>query len=180
MRAPVCSFSRGFPYVSINERLDLKSSMSELSTPKAVMPRRAFLAAALSAITAGGAVGLAMWGGVDAPATESFQFSRGTSFQAGEEERLNAFLAQAALDDRIDITIVGHSGTAGDAEANSALSQTRADTVLEAAAALGIARGRITSIGLGGGSPLAQESGESDRAWQSRLARVDVSLQVRR
>ena len=59
--------------------------MSELSTPKgAVMPRRAFIAAALSVITAGGAVGVAMWGRVDAPASENFQFSRGTTFQAGE------------------------------------------------------------------------------------------------
>ena len=145
-----------------------------------MMPRRAFIAAALSAITAGGAVGLAMWGGVDAPASESFQFSRGTAFQAGEEERLKAFLAQATLDDRIDITILGHSGTAGDAAANTELSQNRADVALEAAAALGIARGRVTAVGLGGASPLAQESGESDRAWQSRLARVEVSLQVRR
>lgn len=155
--------------------------MSELSTPKgAVMPRRAFFAAALSAITAGGAVGLAMWGGVDAPATESFQFSRGVLFQAGEAERLQAYLAKATLDDRIDVTIIGHSGTAGDATANTELSQNRADIALEAAATLGIGRGRLTAIGLGGASPLAQESGESDRAWQARLARVEVSMQVRR
>ncbi|MEM1233483.1 MAG: OmpA family protein [Pseudomonadota bacterium] len=144
------------------------------------MPRRAFVAAGLSALCAGGAVALAMLGAVDAPDTQTFQFSRGATLQPGEEERLNALLAAASLDDRIHVTIIGHSGTAGDGNANEELSLQRANVVVDAAAALGVGRGRLTAIGLGGAQPLAQEDGEGDRAYQARLARVDVSLQVRR
>ncbi|MEM6276530.1 MAG: OmpA family protein [Pseudomonadota bacterium] len=144
------------------------------------MPRRAFVAAALSAVCAGGAVALAIFGAVDAPETQSFQFSRGTTLQPGEAERLEAMLSAAALDDRIVVTIIGHSGTTGDSGANDELSFQRATVVVEAAAALSIARGRLTAIGLGGAQPLAQNEGEGDRAYQARLARVDVSLQVRR
>ncbi|MEM1373128.1 MAG: OmpA family protein [Pseudomonadota bacterium] len=144
------------------------------------MPRRAFVAALLSAACAAGAVALAVFGAVDAPHTETFQFSRGTTLQPGEAEQLEALLSAAALDDRIDVTIVGHSGTTGDGAANDALSVERAAVVLDAAAALGIARGRLNAIGLGGAQPLTQRDGEGDRAYQARLARVDVSLQVRR
>jgi len=142
-------------------------------------PRRLFLSAILAAVAAGGAVGLGVLGQVTAPQTESFRFARGTSFAAGEEDRLRGVLAQAAQDDRVAVVITGHSGTSGDAAANLELSEARAELAAEIAAAMGIEGARISAAGAGGGAPLPQETGESDRAWQARLARVEVALQVR-
>ena len=44
---------------------------------------------------------------------------------------------------------------------------------------LGIDPARVRTSAMGGASPLPQDSGESDRSWQARLARVDITLQVR-
>ena len=147
------------------------------STPKP--PRRLFLAAGLAALAAGGAVALGMLGQVTAPASESFRFARGTSFATGEEERLRAYLAQAAVDDRITVVILAHSGSTGDAAANLALSEERASVTEDLVFGLGIDPARVRTSAMGGAAPLPQESGESDRAWQARLARVDIALQVR-
>ncbi|MEM1341995.1 MAG: OmpA family protein [Pseudomonadota bacterium] len=144
------------------------------------MPRRVFLAAGLAALTAGGAVALATLGGLGAPQQESFRFSRGTAFAAGEEDRLRAFVLEAARDDAIAVVIAGHSGTSGDAEANRDLSQDRAARAAEIARAAGVPDARISVVALGGAAPLSQETGEAERAYQARLARVEVSLQVRR
>lgn len=121
-----------------------------------------------------------MVGGLSAPAAESFQFARSTAFVAGEETRLKGFLTTALKDDRIDVVILGHSGTLGDGAANLELSEARAAAALALAEDLGIATSRLTARGVGGGAPLVQEDGEGDRAYQSRLSRVEVTLQMRR
>ncbi|MEM1274167.1 MAG: OmpA family protein [Pseudomonadota bacterium] len=143
-------------------------------------PRRLFLAAGLAAVAAGGAAALGILGQVSAPGTDSFRFARGTSLATGEEDRLRGFLQRAAQDDRIVVIITGHSGTSGDAAANLALSEDRAAIAAELAADMGVAASQIRAAGAGGGAPLTQQGDESDRAWQARLARVDVTLQVRR
>ncbi|MEO1611379.1 MAG: OmpA family protein [Pseudomonadota bacterium] len=145
-----------------------------------VLPRRAFVAAGLSAVLAGSLVGLGWIGGASRIETGVFQFSRGLSFAAGEEDRLRALLARALTDERIHVTILGHTGDAGDAAANLALSEERAALAAAMAAELGVSPERVLARGLGGASPLARESGESDRAYQARLARVEASLQMRR
>ncbi|MEL6644212.1 MAG: OmpA family protein [Pseudomonadota bacterium] len=143
-------------------------------------PRRLFLASALAAVCAGGVTALVALGAVDQPQTETFQFARGTTFANGEEARLRALLAEAATDARIAVTVIGHSGTQGDATANTALSQARADLVADMAAAMGIDDTRLSATGIGGSAPLPKPDGVSDRAHESALSRVDVSLQVRR
>ncbi|MGR3468566.1 MAG: OmpA family protein [Shimia sp.] len=143
-------------------------------------PRRTFLAAGLSALVAGGAVGLAWLWGLSQVAARSFRFTRGTTLATGEAEALRGFLAPALTDDRLRVTILGHTGDQGDASANQTLSEARAALAADAAAALGIPRARITAQGLGGSAPLPRRDGESDRTYQARLARVDVSLQRRR
>lgn len=143
------------------------------------LPRRVFMAAGLAAIAAGGAAALGVLGQLTAPQAESFRFARGTGFASGEEARLRGFLADAAQDDRISVIITGHSGTSGDATANLELSTERAELAEALAREMGVDASRIRAAGAGGGNPLPQEAGESDRAWQSRLARVEVSLQVR-
>ncbi|MEL7098837.1 MAG: OmpA family protein [Pseudomonadota bacterium] len=89
-------------------------------------------------------------------------------------------MAGALSDDRIFVTIVGHTGSAGDAAANLSLSEARAALAADMAEALGIAPERITARGVGGGAPLDKQTNENARAYQSRLARIDVTLQLRR
>jgi len=151
---------------------------AERATP--VFPRRAFVAAGLSAIVAGGAVGLGYYGGVTAPVEQTFQFSRGTSLTAEDSAALRAFLTTALTDDRFVVTVIGHTGEAGDPSANQALSEARAMHVLEIATNMGIPASRIVATGVGGADPLPKDSDETDRAHQSRLARVVVSVQLRR
>ncbi|MEO1307671.1 MAG: OmpA family protein [Pseudomonadota bacterium] len=134
----------------------------------------------MSALFAGSAVTLGMLGGMSQVQQDSFQFSRGTSFVAGEHERLRGYLAKALPDERIHIVALGHTGTSGDATANLELSEARAELVTDLTNELGIPKNRVTVKGVGGASPLPQKEGETDRAHQLRLARVEISLQVRR
>lgn len=145
-----------------------------------IFPRRAILAAGLSALVAGGAVALAGLGAISQPERAQFQFSRGTAMATEEDVRLRGYLSKALADERLHVTILGHAGTAGDAAANLELSETRAQAIQAIALDLGLPSDRITASGLGGGAPLVQQAGEGDRAYQSRLARVEVALQVRR
>ncbi|MGR3491571.1 MAG: OmpA family protein [Shimia sp.] len=154
--------------------------MTEHQDPMPALPRRAFIAAGLSALVAGTAVGLAILGGLSRVDERVFRFSRGTALARGEEEALRGFLSSALTDDRVHITIVGHSGTQGDEAANRTLSDERATVAAQLARSLGIPANRMTARGVGGGAPLPRMDGESDRAWQSRLARVEVSLQRQR
>ena len=152
--------------------------MAQTETP--VFPRRAYVAGGLSAILAAGALSLSMLGGLSSVAADTFQFSRGVAFAAGEEGRLKGIFAQALPDERVHVTILAHSGSAGDEAANLALSEDRAALAAQMAIDLGIPADRITAQGVGGASPLQKQDGEAERTYQSRLARVDVSLQMRR
>lgn len=145
-----------------------------------IFPRRAVIAAAFSALIAGSAVGFGIIGGMTAVQSDVFQFSRGLAFATGEEARLRGVLASALKDDRLYVTVLAHTGDAGDVAANLDLSQDRADLVMDMARQLGLDETQITAQGLGGGAPLPKLSDESDRAYQVRLARVEVSLQVRK
>lgn len=146
-----------------------------MDAASAHVPRRFVLGAVLSglgvaALAAAGVIGVAA-----APTAESFRFARGTSLAPGESERLDAFLNGIAGDPRRQLRIIGHSGTDGPSDANLALSNERAAIAVERARSLGIARERIVfSGGLGGAAPLARLDGESDRGYQSRLARVEI------
>lgn len=144
------------------------------------VPRRLFVAAALAALGAGGATALGVFGALGAPETEAFGFSRANTFATGEETRLRGHLSRALEDDRLGVVIVGHSGTLGDDAANLALSEERAAAVRALAVGMGIAPGRIAATGVGGGAPLAREPGQSDRAHEASLARVEVTLRMRR
>lgn len=145
-----------------------------------MLPRRAFVAAALSAVTAASAVALGLYGGLSTPESQHFSFSRGLTWAGQDGERLRGFLAGALEDERIHVTIFGHSGSTGDAAANFNLSLERAELARAVAKNLGITADRMTVQGLGGGRPLPKMEGESTRAHQSRLSRVEVILQMRK
>lgn len=157
-----------------------KAPSTTSKSPLPALPRRAVLASVLSAVVAGAAGGLVWLGDRALAQTDTFTFSRGTTFGQGEETRLRGFLSQAALNPRLDVLIVGHTGDQGDEEANLALSQARAELARDVALDLGIAIERLSWSGVGGGAPLAQEDGQTSRAHQSAMARVELSLQVQR
>ena len=75
------------------------------------------------------------------------------------------------------IRIEGHTDSSGNAKANQALSQRRADAVRDALVAAGVAANRITAVGLGEGQPVASNDTEAGRA---RNRRVDVIVQDKR
>lgn len=75
------------------------------------------------------------------------------------------------------VVIKGHTGTAGDATENLRLSQERADAVARyLEVAYNIDPNRLLARGLGGEEPLPQQPGETWRAWQYRLPRVELVL----
>lgn len=157
----------------------MAGSLQQLKSEGARLPRRAFLAAGLSAITVAGLVVLVLLGGLTAPNTETFQYARASTFATGEEQRFRGFVARALQDNRVAVVIVGHTGSSGDETANLDLSIQRAEAAREIALSLGVPADRITLAGVGGGSPLPRLANEGARAYQARLARVDVTLQVR-
>ena len=117
---------------------------------------------------------------MSAPESQHFNFSRGVTWAAQEGQRLRGFLAGALEDERIHVTILGHTGNTGDEAANLELSAARAEIARSVAQDLGIQADRMTIQGLGGGRPLLKSDGESERAYQSRLSRVEVILQLRK
>jgi outer membrane protein OmpA-like peptidoglycan-associated protein/ABC-type nitrate/sulfonate/bicarbonate transport system substrate-binding protein len=75
------------------------------------------------------------------------------------------------------IVIKGHTGTRGDAKANEILSQDRAESVARYFnVTYGIDVDRLRPIGLGSSQPLPQKPGESSRAYNYRLPRVEIFL----
>jgi outer membrane protein OmpA-like peptidoglycan-associated protein len=75
------------------------------------------------------------------------------------------------------VAVRGHTSLQGDAEANLALSRERAESVARyLAVTYGIDSNRLRVIGLGGSRPLPRTQGETDRAYEYRLPRVEVAL----
>ena len=75
------------------------------------------------------------------------------------------------------VEIHGHTGTRGDKKANKTLSADRADSVKRyLAATFDVDVDRIRAIGFGAEKPLAKNSGESSRAYNYRLPRVELKL----
>lgn len=103
-------------------------------------------------------------------------FPRGAGLTAGGEATLAEALQQLRSDDGLLIRIEGHTGTRGDPEANLALSEQRAAAVREELVSRGIAPERITVEGYGGTRPLARQAEETDRAYQLRLSRAEITL----
>lgn len=78
---------------------------------------------------------------------------------------------------RFRIVIKGHTGTRGDSRQNLLLSQSRADSVADYLKKKhSIEANRLHPVGFGSTSPLQQQKGESFRAYQRRLLRVELVL----
>ena len=75
------------------------------------------------------------------------------------------------------LLVKGHTGVRGDANANRALSQERAEAVSRyMMVTYNLDVNRVATIGYGGSQPLTKKPGESDRAWGYRLPRVELAL----
>lgn len=75
------------------------------------------------------------------------------------------------------VVVRGHSGTRGDAASNRALSIERAEAVKRYLMVThGTDDARLRAVGYGGERPLARGPGESDRAYEYRLPRVELYL----
>ncbi|MBI3552083.1 MAG: OmpA family protein [Elusimicrobia bacterium] len=75
------------------------------------------------------------------------------------------------------VVIKGHTGLNGDPGANGLLSQERADAVRRyLTVAHGINEARLRGVGLGPTKPLPRAAGETDRAYNYRLPRVELYL----
>lgn len=75
------------------------------------------------------------------------------------------------------IEIRGHTGVKGDVQANIQLSERRAQSVLHYLKEhYTLAENRARAVGLGPNAPLKQQPGESDRAYNYRLPRVELVL----
>lgn len=104
------------------------------------------------------------------------QFGRGDEFGPGADPVIAEIAAEAL--DRSDAVVVvtGHTGSRGDPDANLALSLERAEAVRDALVAAAVPADRIVTVAAGADQPMAVETGETDRAYQLRLARADILL----
>lgn len=75
-------------------------------------------------------------------------------------------------DPTLKLTIEGHTDNVGDVAHNKALSQQRADAVLGALLAAGIAKERLTAVGLGDTKPVADNKDEAGRGRNRRVELV--------
>ncbi len=98
--------------------------------------------------------------------------------EVSEKEKLDAMVSRLKHYPTFRILVEGHTSFLGDADANLALSQERADAVVRyLTITYAIDTNRIRSVGYGGTRPLPMLPGESERAYQTyRLPRVEVSL----
>ncbi|MCG8668864.1 MAG: phosphate ABC transporter substrate-binding/OmpA family protein [Pseudomonadales bacterium] len=75
------------------------------------------------------------------------------------------------------VEVRGHTGLRGDKFANDQLSQARADAVIRyIETSHSIMENRYRAIGYGSSRPLVKKPGESNRAYNYRLPRVEISL----
>ncbi|RZU98138.1 OmpA family protein [Spiribacter vilamensis] len=119
------------------------------------------------------------WIGRDhAPRTYTVGFERGTSLTAAGERTVERVAATMDRQSGYRASLVGHTGTRGEAEANYALGERRARTVRDALQASGIEPERITTHSVGGKEPLERQADETDRAYRDRLRRTEVRLQL--
>ena len=83
---------------------------------------------------------------------------------------LSALALKCAIEGGVFVQVAGHTDNTGDAEANLALSQARADTVRNEMLDRGLARVVVTAQGFGDTQPIADNDTEEGRAANRRTA----------
>lgn len=120
--------------------------------------------------------GQSLWSIYVESQTYTILFPRSTILTEQAYAQIDAATEILKKEDRIHVLIVGHTSVQGDAEANMALSLSRAEAVKGEFEYRGIAEERISVEGRGGSEPLSRETGETDRGYALRSGRVEVTL----
>lgn len=115
-------------------------------------------------------------GELERPVTVTIPFERGVSVDSDARALIGVAFKESAARPDAGVVISGHTGSRGDTQANIDLSMQRANTVAALLADQGLNQERMEMAGLGGAQLLPQKEGESDRAYQRRLSRVDILI----
>jgi outer membrane protein OmpA-like peptidoglycan-associated protein len=109
---------------------------------------------------------------------EPIVFQTGMSaLDVDQKEKLDAAMGRLGHYPAFRILVGGHTSLSGDPEANKNLSQQRAEAVARyLTITYNVDENRIRSVGFGGEKPLPRERDESDRTYNYRLPRVQISL----
>jgi outer membrane protein OmpA-like peptidoglycan-associated protein len=109
---------------------------------------------------------------------EPIGFQRGAaSLNEDGEQALGRMMERLRHYPNYRILVKGHTGSGGDADANMELSKLRAQTVAShLLSAFGVDANRLRAVGFGSSQPLPRIAGESDRAYDYRLPRVEMVL----
>lgn len=146
-----------------------------------LIARRYLIGSILCAVAIGGALALDRIGSAAVREPLTVQFARGTTLAPGEGERLSAFVGAHIAEPRLTVHILGHTGQRGEAAANLALSQERADAVAALLLEAGLEQSQILSVqGAGAAEPLDAMPGESSGALQRRMSRAVVTPVLRK
>jgi outer membrane protein OmpA-like peptidoglycan-associated protein len=103
------------------------------------------------------------------------QFKVGSSILEGAAQNdLNRFADVVREFDKTNVTVIGHTDSVGSESANQTLSEQRAAAVRSLMVARGVAAGRVTTLGLGEGRPIADNNTEYGRQLNRRIEIVVV------
>lgn len=110
--------------------------------------------------------------------TRKITFASGTANLTDEgKQQIDALINDLQHYPLFRVEVRGHTGVRGDADANQVLSQRRADAVRDYMFdRYALDKHRVRSVGFGGTRPLVKKNGESTRAYQYRLPRVEIVL----
>lgn len=95
-----------------------------------------------------------------------------TSLKAGAKSTLDKIAAQIKNDDRVRVSVEGHTDSVGVKEKNQALSEKRAAAVKDYLVVVGVPAGRITSLGKGDSEPVATNKSAAGRQQNRRVELV--------
>lgn len=121
------------------------------------------------------ATGIVEFGGNEARSF-TVEFDIGTEIESDQAAKLDAALAHMAEHPDRVVVITGHTGTAGDLEANQNLSMARAEAVRDRLVETGAEPGRLIVLGAGGELPPERAEGVSDAAFSRQLPRAVITI----
>lgn len=113
---------------------------------------------------------------LERPVTITVPFERGIGLDQDTETLIAQAFKESVSRPEASIVVSGHSGSRGDTQANINLSKQRAEAIEQRLADQGLNLDRIEVVGLGGSELLPRKENESERAYQRRLARVDILI----
>ncbi|WP_111497910.1 MULTISPECIES: OmpA family protein [Marinobacter] len=115
-------------------------------------------------------------GALEQPVSLTVLFDRGTDLDDDAAMIIAKAVRESLARPEAGILVTGYTGSRGDEQANLALSERRAEFIKSRLEDKGIEPERIDTVGLGGTEALERKEGESDRAYQRRLARADILI----